>query len=70
MGTVTHHGWRTSLDEIPQPVGIVMGRNLRPDQTAQQAAKERELFAKLKAVKQYPIEPDEPRSSEINDGET
>ncbi len=29
MGTVTHHGWRTSSDEIPQPTSIVMGKNLR-----------------------------------------
>jgi hypothetical protein len=29
MGTVKHHGWSKPGDEIPQPVGIVMGRNLR-----------------------------------------
>ena len=29
MGKVTHLGWATSSDDIPQPVGIVMGRNLR-----------------------------------------
>jgi hypothetical protein len=29
MGTVTHHGWYTSEDEIPQPTSIIMGRNLR-----------------------------------------
>ena len=26
MGTVTHHGWSKPGDDIPQPVGIVMGR--------------------------------------------
>jgi hypothetical protein len=34
MGTVTHHAWRKPDDDIPQPVRIVMGRNLRPPQPA------------------------------------
>jgi hypothetical protein len=29
MGTVTHKGWYTSSDEIPQPTSILIGRNLR-----------------------------------------
>jgi hypothetical protein len=29
MGTVTHHGWSTSEDEIAQPTSIIMGKNLR-----------------------------------------
>jgi hypothetical protein len=29
MGKFTRHCWRTSSEEIPQPTGIVMGRNLR-----------------------------------------
>jgi hypothetical protein len=29
MGKVTHRGWLTSYDDIPQPTGIIMGRNLR-----------------------------------------
>jgi hypothetical protein len=29
MGKVTNHGWSTSSDEIPQPISVVMGRNLR-----------------------------------------
>jgi hypothetical protein len=29
MGTVTHHGWSTSEDEIPQLTSIVTGENLR-----------------------------------------
>jgi hypothetical protein len=29
MGTVTHLGWSTSEDDIPQPTSIIMGRNLR-----------------------------------------
>jgi hypothetical protein len=29
MGTVTHRGWYTSEDEIPQPTSIIMGGNLR-----------------------------------------
>jgi len=34
MGKVTHHGWYTSSDEIPQPISIVMGQNLRPQAPA------------------------------------
>jgi hypothetical protein len=34
MGTVTHHGWLKPGDEIPQPTGIVMGRNLRKPEPA------------------------------------
>jgi hypothetical protein len=30
MATVTHHGWSKPSDDIPQPVGVVLGRNLRP----------------------------------------
>jgi hypothetical protein len=30
MGTVTHKGWSTSADEIPQPTSIIMGRNPSP----------------------------------------
>ena len=29
MGKVTHHGWYSSSDEIPQPISILMGSNLR-----------------------------------------
>ena len=29
MGKVTHKGWSTSSDEIPQPISIVTGQNLR-----------------------------------------
>jgi hypothetical protein len=29
VGTITHHGWSTSSDEIPQPISIVTGQNLR-----------------------------------------
>ena len=29
MGKVTDHGWSTSSDEIPQPISILLGRNLR-----------------------------------------
>jgi hypothetical protein len=29
MGKHIHEGWSTSEDDIPQPVGIVLGRNLR-----------------------------------------
>ena len=32
MGKLTFRGWRTSIEDAPQPVGIVFGRNLkRPD---------------------------------------
>jgi hypothetical protein len=48
MGTVTHHGWSKPGDEIPQPTGIIMGRNLRPPQPA---LTEREKV--LKSIKQY-----------------
>jgi hypothetical protein len=38
MGKVTYHGPVRSSDDIPQPVGIVMGSNLRrsPDAAAKQ----------------------------------
>jgi hypothetical protein len=29
MGTVTNHGWSTSPDEIPEPISILLGNNLR-----------------------------------------
>jgi hypothetical protein len=29
MGKVTHQGWSKPGDEIPMPVGIVMGANVR-----------------------------------------
>ena len=34
MGTVAHHGWSTSEDEIPQPTSIIMGKNLTSQATA------------------------------------
>jgi hypothetical protein len=34
MGNLTIKGWSTSSHEIPQPTGILMGRNLRPPQPA------------------------------------
>jgi hypothetical protein len=47
MGTVTHHGWRTSSDEIPQPTGVIMGRNLRkPKQLSAVAT----LMTDIKAI--------------------
>jgi len=33
MGEVTHHGWRTCTDEIPQPTSIITGANLRKKPT-------------------------------------
>lgn len=47
MGKVIHEGWSTSEDEIPQPVGVVMGRNLRP----QPELSEREKV--LKSIEEY-----------------
>jgi len=49
-------------DDPPQPASTESGSKSEPStgQTAQQAAKERELFARLGRVKQYPIAPDEP----------
>ena len=32
MAKHIHEGWSTAEDDIPQPVGIVLGRNLRPPQ--------------------------------------
>ena len=29
MGKVTHHGWYSSSDEIPEPTSILLGNNLR-----------------------------------------
>jgi hypothetical protein len=34
MGKVTHHGWYKPGDDIPQPTGIIMGRNLRKSKPA------------------------------------
>jgi hypothetical protein len=48
MGRVTHHGWSKPGDDIPQPVGIVMGRNLRPPQPE---LSEREKV--LKSIAEY-----------------
>jgi hypothetical protein len=48
MGTVTHHGWSKPGDDIPQPVSIVMGRNLRPPQAA---LTEREKV--LRSIEEY-----------------
>jgi hypothetical protein len=31
MGKVTWKGWYTAQDEIPQPIGIIYGRNLRKE---------------------------------------
>jgi hypothetical protein len=32
MGKLTFRGWRTSIKDAPQPVGIIFGRNLKkPD---------------------------------------
>jgi hypothetical protein len=32
MGKLIWRGWRTSIEDAPQPVGIVFGRNLKkPD---------------------------------------
>jgi hypothetical protein len=36
MGNLTIKGWSKPGDEIPQPTGIVMGRNLRnPEQLSE-----------------------------------
>ena len=48
MGKVIHEGWSTSEDDIPQPTSIVMGRNLRPPQSA---LTEREKV--LKSIEEY-----------------
>jgi hypothetical protein len=48
MGKVTHHGWSNPDDDIPQPVGIVMDRNLRPPQAA---LTEREKV--LRSIEEY-----------------
>ena len=40
MGKVTHHGWSKPGDEIAQPVGVVMGANLRkPEPVLSEAEK-------------------------------
>jgi hypothetical protein len=39
MGTVVLHGWSKPGDEIPQPTGIVMGRNLRKPEQLSEAEK-------------------------------
>jgi hypothetical protein len=48
MAKHIHEGWSTSEDEIAQPVGIVLGRNLRkPDPVLSEAEKV------LASIKQY-----------------
>jgi hypothetical protein len=47
MGKFTYHGLRTSSDEIPQPISVVMGRNLRKPRQPSEAEK------LLKDLKQY-----------------
>jgi hypothetical protein len=42
MGTVKHHGWSTSEDEIPQPTSIVMGKNLRQSERSQEEPRQKE----------------------------
>jgi hypothetical protein len=37
MGNVTHHGWYKPSDEIPQPISILLGSNLRKN--SEQASK-------------------------------
>jgi hypothetical protein len=39
MGTVTHLGWSKPGDEIPMPVGLVMGKNLRKPEPAPSESK-------------------------------
>jgi hypothetical protein len=47
-GQVTHHGWSKPGDEIAQPVGVVMGANLRkPEPVLSEAEKV------LASIKQY-----------------
>jgi hypothetical protein len=47
MGNLTIKGWSTSSDEIPQPTGIVLGRNLRKPKQLSEAEKV------LNDIKQY-----------------
>ena len=48
MGKLIIEGWSKPGDEIPQPVGIVMGRNLRkPEPVLSEAEKV------LASIKQY-----------------
>jgi hypothetical protein len=35
MGKVTHRGWYSSSDEIPQPISVVLGSNLRQNSKPQ-----------------------------------
>jgi len=47
MGKVIHLGWSTSSDEIPEPISVLMGANLRKnfDETSkkqQEETKEKE----------------------------
>ena len=48
MGKVIHEGWSRPGDDIPQPTGIVMGRNLRKPEPA---ATERERV--LQSITEY-----------------
>jgi hypothetical protein len=48
MAKHIQEGWSTSEDDIPQPVGIVLGRNLRPPQPE---LSEREKL--LKSITEY-----------------
>jgi hypothetical protein len=53
--------WRKPDDPTKPQASTKSASKSEPNtgQTAQQAARERELFARLGAVKQYPIAPDE-----------
>jgi len=51
MGKLINHGWSTSSDDIPQPISVIFGRNLRKNSE--------EDIAKQKPEKQKP-EPKKP----------
>ena len=50
MGKFINHGWSSSSDEIPQPISIVMGRNLRKN-SEQDTAKQKPEKQKPKTKK-------------------
>ena len=41
MGKLIWRGWRTSIKDAPQPVGIVFGRNLKKPDKAKPESKAR-----------------------------
>ena len=61
MGKVTHHGWSTSSDEIPEPTSILMGRYVEiddgdPEGTHLWVSVNDEYFSMIELIDQFTID--------------